>query len=687
MGHLGKRVDTHRGMLKEMHGLEGTTLGRYRLQRRLGQGGMSEVYLAYDELMHRDVAIKIVSSSHADYIERFQREAEAIGNLHHNHILPAFDYGKQELWHYLVMPYIEHETLNERLERENLSLEEAGKLLQQIASGLQYAHEQGIVHRDIKPSNILMRDEHHVYLADFGLAKAVNGGDSVTQIGILLGTPEYMAPELADGPASRSSDLYALGILLYQMVTGRLPFTGDTSLAIFLKQMHEQPIPPSRLNPAIPYEVEQVILRALDKDPRRRYRTPNELAETYMQALDDARLLEYAGSLRTPASRKQVVLHDSAEVEMPPLYDAGEIMPELPPAQGSMHASVEPHYRDRVISPADGLIATSSRPEVQEEKLVLPAYSLTTLESASPVTTITQQPARSTPALARRRRPMSPRSARESRNAFVLTSFMGIGLLLIIVSVILFAVFNYRNNIHAQRKAAPILQAAITSQPARTDVTQTTSTPSAKPSSSVTTPLTGGQAAVATARAISSSTPLLADDLSSSIIGGWNVDGNACIFTGGSYHVLVKQADYLVQCVSNILSYDNVALQVDVSLLSGNDAGLIFRANGQQFYDFEINDQGEFFFRLHDTSGGGEGSYTYLIPATKSAAIAAGKQKNTLLVIANGSNFKLFINDIFVGEQQDSTYTAGQVGFVTGTQSSTSSGEASFANFKVFQVS
>src|SRR5258708_12812307 len=135
-----------------MHGLEGTKLGRYRLQSRLGHGGMSEVYLAYDELMHRDVAIKVVTSSHADYIERFQREAAAIGNLHHNHILPAFDYGEQAPWHYLVMPYIDHESLGERLERGPLTLEYAGKLLSQLTTRLQHSPYHGIVHPHTKPT-------------------------------------------------------------------------------------------------------------------------------------------------------------------------------------------------------------------------------------------------------------------------------------------------------------------------------------------------------------------------------------------------------------------------------------------------------------------------------------------------------------------------------------------------------
>src|SRR5215470_475700 len=382
-----------------MAGLEGTSLGRYRLQRRLGRGGMSEVYLAYDELMHRDVAIKVVSSSHVDYIERFQREARAIGNLHHNHILPAFDYGEQGPWHYLVMPYIEHETLGDRLDRRGrLSLEEAGEMLHQIASGLQYAHEHGIVHRDIKPSNILLRDDHHAYLADFGLAKEMNERGSVTQTGVLLGTPEYMAPELADAPASKSSDLYALGILLYQMVTGQLPFTAKTPLAVYMKQMHEQPIPPSHLNPAIPPEVERVILRALDKDPRRRHLTPNALAYAYLEALSISRQPQEIIPGSASAARVQAVLS-----------------------------------------------VTPSSPPVEEEKLVLPVYQLNAVVPVATGETLIQPPGKSTPPIAGPLPARLARSASYNRNVFVLTGYMGISFLLIIMAVILFAVYNYNS--------------------------------------------------------------------------------------------------------------------------------------------------------------------------------------------------------------------------------------------------
>jgi serine/threonine protein kinase len=268
-----------------MAGLEGTQLGHYYLLRPLGHGGMSDVYLAYDEDVEREIAVKVVTGNHADSVERFQREASAIDKLKHNHILPPFEYGVQESWHYLAMPYIEHGTLRDRLDKGPLTLEEAGEILMQIGSALQFAHDNGILHRDIKPSNILLSNDHYAYLADFGLAKELEGGREVTQTGILLGTPEYMAPELADGPATTSCDIYALGVLLYEMITGYVPFTADTPVATYWKHIRDEPLPPSHFNPAVPPAIDQVILCALQKDPRYRFQTPREMCEAYKRAL------------------------------------------------------------------------------------------------------------------------------------------------------------------------------------------------------------------------------------------------------------------------------------------------------------------------------------------------------------------------------------------------------------------
>ena len=174
-----------------------------------------------------------------------------------------------------------------RISREILTEEEAGEILSQVTSALQFAHDHDIIHRDIKPSNILFANDidFHVYLADFGLAKTMTAGSDITQTGFLIGTPEYMAPELIDKPESVSTDLYSLGILLYHMLTGQPPFRGGSPLAVLWKHVRELPIPPSHLNPAITPAVEQVILRALHKDPQQRFPDAKALAQAYTNAL------------------------------------------------------------------------------------------------------------------------------------------------------------------------------------------------------------------------------------------------------------------------------------------------------------------------------------------------------------------------------------------------------------------
>jgi len=268
-----------------MQDLEEKRLAHYSIQRRLARGGMSQVYLAFDEHTQYNVAIKVVHCSEDDYFVRFQREVKTLSALSHEHILPIIESGVHGSWHYCVMPYIERGTLRERLAKDPLTQEEASNILEQIASALQFAHDHGILHRDIKPSNILLKDERHIYLADFGLAKDIKENSTITQSGCLIGTPEYMAPELAEEPATTSSDIYAVGILLYQMLTGRVPFKGSTPLSIYWKHIKEQPTPPSLLNPAISHAVEEVVLHALEKEPRRRFKTVQAMTQAYARAL------------------------------------------------------------------------------------------------------------------------------------------------------------------------------------------------------------------------------------------------------------------------------------------------------------------------------------------------------------------------------------------------------------------
>jgi serine/threonine protein kinase len=639
-----------------MPGLTGTRLGRYIIQERLGRGGMSEVYLAYDESMHRNVAIKVVSSSHADYMERFHREAEAIGRLDHAHILPAYDYGEQEPWHYMVMPFIELGTLRDRLLEGPLSLEEVGILFEQVASALQFAHDQGIIHRDIKPSNILLRDDHYAYLSDFGLAKSVEGGSTITQTGNLLGTPEYMAPELSEGPATTSSDLYALGILLYQMVVGQVPFSGETPIAVYWKQIRDEPPPPSQINPAIPRSIERVILRALEKQPGRRYQTANELAQAYINALTFPDQIE----------EEEIAISSSLHETMP--WEVGQERLARPGAP--FHTSVQ---EGRLVLPNSPVAAPSAIPSQRRRfarravpnivrrrsgRLAPPTpHPLETLTPTAMRDFVPAQPenqaAQAQPYSPRRRRPASTR--RNRRNP-VLISLIVMGFLLLAVFLIAIP-FTYLAN--------------------KTNTQLATATANANVRATQQAKATAGVASTAT-----SGTLILSDTLASNTNGRW-VENTTCVFTGGSYHVKVQQTSFLQICPSNTLSLDDAAIQVDVSLLSGNDAGLLFRANGAQYYDFEITDQGQFFLRRHNAGTGA--SYTYLIENTSSPVIASPGKKNRLLIIANGDDFKLFINGTFMGEAHDTTFASGQVALVAGTLYTTNNGEGSFANLKVFK--
>ena len=219
--------------------LEGIQFQQYQIQRLLNHGGMSTVYLATDRHSQQEVAIKMVHGSHVDNSERFQREIEIVRTLTHEHILPILDNGTYNDWYYMVMPYVEHGTLQERIERQLLTPDEAGVILEQVADALQYAHDKGIIHRDIKPTNVLLRNDGSVYLADFGIAKALDTDNSLTRTGVMIGTPRYMAPELAFESATTISDVYALGVLLYQMLTGRVPFEGVTPLQTLQKHLQD----------------------------------------------------------------------------------------------------------------------------------------------------------------------------------------------------------------------------------------------------------------------------------------------------------------------------------------------------------------------------------------------------------------------------------------------------------------
>jgi serine/threonine protein kinase len=273
-----------------MAGLEGARLGAYELIERVGSGGMAEVYRAKQlSAFGREVAVKVIRRGFSEdplFRQRFLREAQAIAKLSHPHILPLIEFGEERDILYLVMPYFSGGTLRSLMERVQgpLSLRDSVEILEQLCDAVQYAHEQGIVHRDIKPQNVLIQRGKHLLLADFGIARDTSD-ERLTMTGAGVGTVEYMAPEQAMGKGDQRSDVYSLGILLYQMVCGRVPFTGSTPMETLMKQATELPPPVHKLNPALPAEVERVLIKALEKDPRDRFQSPGELFQAAQQLL------------------------------------------------------------------------------------------------------------------------------------------------------------------------------------------------------------------------------------------------------------------------------------------------------------------------------------------------------------------------------------------------------------------
>ena len=247
---------------------------RYELERKIGEGGMARVYLGRDLRLNRRVAIKVLHSQYAgdpNFLGRFNHEAQAAANLRHPNIIDIYDVGQDGDVQYIVMEFVEGQDLKALLRLNGpLPIDRAVYIAEEIANGLDAAHRAGLIHRDIKPQNIIIGPNERVKITDFGIAKSALS-TSATETGVIFGTADYLSPEQARGlPATLVSDVYSLGITLYEMLTGRLPFTGDNSVAVAMQHVSTPPPPPSRFNPRIPQQLEQIILGAIEKDPARR---------------------------------------------------------------------------------------------------------------------------------------------------------------------------------------------------------------------------------------------------------------------------------------------------------------------------------------------------------------------------------------------------------------------------------
>ena len=318
--------------------------GRYELERKVGEGGMARIYLARDLRLNRRVAVKIPHLhflGEPDFLERFRHEAQAAAMLAHPNIVDVYDVGQDGDVHYIVMEYVEGTDLKTLINREApLAIDRAVGLAEQIARGLQAAHRAGMVHRDIKPQNVIVTPDGQARITDFGVSKS-HLSTALTETGVSFGTVDYLSPEQAQGrPATPQSDVYALGVVLYELLTGKLPFVGDSAVAVAMKHVTEPPPAPRRLNPNVPPGLEALVLRALAKEPAQRPSSAQEFAQ----------LLDTYGQLATQGTVVNQVIGRTPPPPPPPPARAGG-------SNGSTgRVSIPPHRTTPTQAPRqDGL--------------------------------------------------------------------------------------------------------------------------------------------------------------------------------------------------------------------------------------------------------------------------------------------------------------------------------------------
>lgn len=544
-----------------MTNLVGQTINQYQITEHLGDGGMAYVYKAYHPGLDVYRAIKIIRPEFVNqpgFKERFQREAQAVARLRHSNIVQIHDYGVHNNLYYMVMEFIEGQDLKDYLKQHGAirPFSQVVNIIEQIASALHYAHRQGILHRDIKPANIMLTPRHEVILTDFGIAKILQQETqegAKTEVGVSIGTPAYMAPEQARGLAEvgPTADIYSLGIVLYQMLTGRVPYMADTPLAVILKVINDPLPPPRSFSPDIPDVLQGVVLKATAKNPTDRYQTAEAMVDGLKRSLDPTSTLS--------GTTVKVI---------------------TPPAKSSL------------------------------------------------------------PLL-----------------------WIGAGVILaIIICMILFGVMFGPS----VTQAVSILLQTPTPTPLMTP----TSTPTAVPP----TPTQTVAPPTATATVIPS-TPTPSVTVSNTTIPvEWPLGDGLTEFSDTKYFGSIVDGRYIwkattvegvatgISAITPIVS--NFVFQTDIRIIEGRANtlyGLNFREGDEGSYDFLIQNDGHFLFRMWSWEAE---KYDYIVEWEKSSAIR-NDQPNRLKVVAQGSKIQLFINDKLVVDTVHEGITTGNLGFAT----------------------
>ena len=647
--------------------LDGLHIGRYHLLRLIGSGGMGEVYLAEDTRINRQVAIKVIRGEAIPYLDTnpsqdaarlFEREAKAIARLNHSHILPLFDYGEdivnETLLTYMVMPYCQGGSLDAWLrpksERRSLPPQEAAYLLNQASDALQYAHDQQIIHQDVKPSNFLIRAIREtglpdLLLTDFGVAKFIAANSSNSQS--IRGTPSYMAPEQWEGNPVTETDQYALAIMAYQLVTGRLPFQGGPGQMMY-QHLTNEPQPPSTHVPSLPADVDTVILHALAKKPEDRFASISAFARAFQQATKDSNSTVFQFTLQSTNVPSTVQAQDRPAGK--DLYATAAGLP-----QEDRRPSLPTSDNNKVIV-GDKAVITDDGSQPGGESL--------TVNDKIPATRGDDRGNRT--------------SGKQGRRSSL---SMGRVILLVLLALILiaasFASFYFIIGPKLLYPTGPNTTATAQAQ-ASANALATSRALSAS--------ATAQGRATATAEANpyppNSGTLAINDPLSNNSKGyGWEEgerDGGFCTFTGGTYHSIIPQSGVFHSCLALATHFTDFAFEVQAAVISGTSSGIVFRADRAttHLYYFILDERGNFYLKVYFDKFG-----TSSVIASGSNPAINADGHNLIAVVARGSQVDLYVNRHLIKTLSDTTFSSGQIGVVV------LAGEVAFSNARVWKLS
>ncbi|MFN8501016.1 protein kinase domain-containing protein [Kouleothrix sp.] len=666
------------------------TLGQYRIIERIRQGGMAVVYKAYQESLDRYVAIKVLShNSDPQFAVRFKREARAIAQLQHPNILPIYDSNEQDGLLYLVMQYVENGTTLGDMLGVPMEQARALRLISKVLDALGYAHNYGIIHRDIKPANVLLPTPDWPMLADFGIAKLRGDDQKLTLPGLIIGTAAYMAPEQVTGQAvDARSDLYATGVMLYELVTGRVPFDADTPMALLAKHAYEPPPPPRSVEPSVTPAVEALLLRALAKDPAGRFQSAAAMAEACLWAADRlgpskpavaARYQEGVRALNEGRFDLATARFQEVQALDPNYSDSAALLAAARDAQRGQPGS-QPQGTQPTPAQPQGTQPAPAQPQGTQPTPAQPQFVFDSGQLARPGAPAERPSGQLQPGAAPEQPaqpPATPAPAAAPAGAGsrlrVPLIIGGVLVLLVLAGVLILPGLRSGTPSGGAATSAPQPTAANAPQPTAANAPQPTAALPALP---------------APAGTLSLEDDFGAGGDKSGLVGQIAPDLALAIADPGVYSMKLSQPNQTRWAFSPRLLAGDFSLQIDLSDASADRTGaaaggVVFRArDASHFYALLIDARsGTYTLRKQD----GANKWSDLIAAKESPLVRKGGDVNQLRIDASGNTFTLFLNGAQLDSASDGAYASGMLGtLVANAEAGTS--EMRFDNLKIWSA-